>query len=119
MQLGRAERQGVATAAPVHGAQQGGQCFSLIGGHLQPPPLRIEPTGSTALGLAQLVLDELRQAFMVHGTGQMLASSQAHDFLPQLEVMDDFAPGALRLEHADLGAVVGEGARTVLRSWLL
>jgi len=44
MQLGRAERQRVATAAPVHGAEQGRQCFPLIGCDLQPPPLRIEAT---------------------------------------------------------------------------
>jgi len=39
-----AERQRVATAAPLHGAQQGRQCFPLIGCDLQPPPLRIEAT---------------------------------------------------------------------------
>lgn len=44
MQPGRAEHQRVATAAPVHGAQQGRQCLCLIGCYLQPPPPPIEAT---------------------------------------------------------------------------
>jgi hypothetical protein len=33
------------------------------------------------------------------------AAALAQDLLVQLQVVDEFAPGALRLEHADLAAV--------------